>query len=61
MKNQPIDFETVLKLYHTHCVKNNFIPDQPSQAESKEGSKYFYLNNCNGLIAKFNKREKVFN
>jgi hypothetical protein len=58
--NKQFDFDTVVKLYNKHYEKQGFIPQQPSLNESYEGRKYFYLMNCNGLIAKFNKKDELF-
>ena len=52
------NFENAVKAYHRHCKRKGYIYSQPGLSSSYETWKYVYLYNCNGLLAKYDRRKK---
>ncbi len=52
--------EKALDAYFRKAKREGIIFMQPSAGLSKVGRKYIYLNNCNGLLAKYNMQTQRF-
>ena len=52
------NFYKAVMAYYRFCKRNMYFYNQPSISSSYETWKYVYLYNCNGYLAKYDKRKR---
>ncbi|MDR2005320.1 MAG: hypothetical protein LBQ74_20040 [Prevotella sp.] len=50
--------DEAIMAYNDYCEDNGIIFQQPCKYSSETGRKYVYLNNTNGLLAKYDIKTK---